>query len=429
MQLSIQTQKPPPGYPLFLTPALQGMRFFAAIFVFLGHMGWTFAGANGSLYFLVLSGYAVTRLLIREWEQLGTIDLLRFWKRRAQKLLPPFFFAMLLTVIIKDFIGAPIQWGHVLSMILFVGNYYNAIFNHPTEGFSLYWTISLLAQFYLLWPLCFSYFIEKSKLTLMWITLSLIIGPVMLRTLLIRRGLAIFPYLYNAFESRVDALALGCLFGLLASAVFFERLRPWIARTGAEPFLTLGLLLYLGTRENSFRLSWGLSLQALLLGILIIQLVLLQAHSIWKWLSARPMTYLGSLSYCFYLFHGFGKSIGIHAPLGDTAQTGIGVLATLGLSAAFAPWFNEKAVPTNLNLAIEPVAPSVPEIRPPNANPFAPEQSLQRRFGRALPKSSAHDSTDGDPKVRLASMNAWRGRAQRKARLTKSSAASRLKLE
>ena len=338
-------QAPPKTY-LLLTPSLHGLRFFAAVLVFFGHMGWALAGANGSLYFLVLSGYAVTRLMIREWSLTGKLDIQAFWVGRAKKLIPPFFVAMLITILIKLWIGAPINWEHALSMFVFVGNYYNAFFNHPTAGFSLYWTLSLLVQFYLLWPICFSYFMKKSKRTLALVTLLCICGPAILRAALIEQGPTIFPYIYNSFESRADALALGCLLGLSASQNLFERFRPWIAKTGAEPFLTLTLLFYLGSREDSFRLSWGLTLQSVFICLLIIQLILLKSHPAWKWLSTPAVVYLGSLSFLFYLFHGIGKSVGLHAPFGVLMQTGVGLLVTFLIAALLQPFFLKLSTPS-----------------------------------------------------------------------------------
>ncbi len=329
--------------PLLLTPSLQGLRFFAALLVFFGHMGWNFAGANGSLYFLVLSGYAVTRLLVREWSLTGKIAISAFWRNRAKKLFPPFALAMAVTLVIKLLIGAPILWNHALSMLIFVGNYYNAFFKHPAAGFSLYWTLSLLVQYYILWPICFAYLMEKSRIHLIAITSLWILIPLCIRATLIHRGSSIFPYIYNSFESRVDALAIGSLLGLTATRPLFEKLKPWIARTGCEPILILSLLFYLGAQDDLIRLSWGLSAQSLLICVLIVQMVLLKNHSAWKWLSHPTTVYLGSLSYLFYLFHGIGKSIGLKIPAGVAAQSIGGLTATLLLAALLQPWFSPKS--------------------------------------------------------------------------------------
>ena len=331
----------PPARPfaLFLSPALQGLRFVAATLVFIGHMGWAFPGANGSLYFLVLSGYAVTRLFIYEWHKKNQLAIIPFLKKRWKKIIPGLVMAIVANLVLKAAIGAPIAWWHALSMSCLVGNYYNAFLNPPASSFASFWTLSLLFQFYFFWAICFASLFQKSDKTLKGVMLALMVGPLMLRLSLIHHGPSIFPYLYNSFETRIDTLATGCLFGLLAQGKFFEQIRRWGARTGIEPFFTISALLYLGLREDSFRLTVGFTLQSLLICLLIAQIIVLSNHRFWRWLSSPPLVYLGSLSYLFYLFHGIGKSIGhAVAPQEVIIQTICGFLSTLAIAALLAPW-------------------------------------------------------------------------------------------
>jgi peptidoglycan/LPS O-acetylase OafA/YrhL len=78
-------------------PALDGVRAIAVIAVFAYHLGLPMArgGFLGVDIFFVLSGYLITSLLLSEHDRTGHIDLLRFWVRRARRLLPALLLALL----------------------------------------------------------------------------------------------------------------------------------------------------------------------------------------------------------------------------------------------------------------------------------------------------------------------------------------------
>ena len=78
-------------------PALDGIRALAVLAVFAYHLGYPQmrGGYLGVDVFFVLSGYLITTLLLRERDATGRIDLLRFWGRRARRLLP----ALLIVVV------------------------------------------------------------------------------------------------------------------------------------------------------------------------------------------------------------------------------------------------------------------------------------------------------------------------------------------
>ena len=66
------------------------MRGLAVMLVVLFHAG--FAGVAGGFIgvdvFFVISGFLITGLLLREHERTGSVDLLRFYARRARRILP-----------------------------------------------------------------------------------------------------------------------------------------------------------------------------------------------------------------------------------------------------------------------------------------------------------------------------------------------------
>ena len=65
-------------------PALDGLRGLAVAVVVAFHLDHLRGGFLGVDLFFVLSGYLITSLLLVEQRGRGTIDLGRFWSRRAR---------------------------------------------------------------------------------------------------------------------------------------------------------------------------------------------------------------------------------------------------------------------------------------------------------------------------------------------------------
>ncbi len=93
--MSVGPPPPPNPYPalqqkgtahgarLLYMPGVDGLRALAVAAVFISHVGgeWLPGGFLGVDFFLVISGYLITALLVAEYRAGGRIDLWRFWVR------------------------------------------------------------------------------------------------------------------------------------------------------------------------------------------------------------------------------------------------------------------------------------------------------------------------------------------------------------
>lgn len=145
-------------------PALDGVRALAVAVVFAYHarLGWAKAGFIGVDVFFVLSGYLITALLLSERRREGTIDLVRFWRARARRLLPAVIVA-LAAVAVAVPILAPEQAyrlrADLIAALAYVSNW-RLIFEHQSYFQSAgrppvlqhLWSLAVEEQFYLLWP-------------------------------------------------------------------------------------------------------------------------------------------------------------------------------------------------------------------------------------------------------------------------------------
>jgi peptidoglycan/LPS O-acetylase OafA/YrhL len=146
-------------------PALDGLRALAVLGVMMYHGGVPVLGGAFLTIdvFFVLSGFLITSLLIGEWRKKLTIQLGKFWARRARRLLPALF-VMLIGVAIYAKVFAPSgEFANLrldsLSALFYVANWHfifagTNYFNLTAHQSPLQhmWSLSIEEQFYIAWP-------------------------------------------------------------------------------------------------------------------------------------------------------------------------------------------------------------------------------------------------------------------------------------
>ncbi len=301
-------------------PDIEGLRAIAVIAVLLYHAGVPFAGGGyvGVDVFFVISGYLITGLLFRELEQTGTISLLRFYSRRAKRLLPLTAVVLVAVVAVSWPLFDPVRMEEVswdvISAGLYVMNWTLAF--QATDYFAAglqaspvqhFWTLAVEEQFYLVWPtllLAVAWWYRRDKenrnlRTALAVTFAFI-------------AVASFAYGVYATEreagvayfstlTRVWELALG---GLLALAPV-SRLR-WMPRWAMMTLSSagLGMILFATLRFNDDTLFPGTAALIPTLGtatIIVAGFATFEGPS--RLLTLAPMRHIGRVSYSWYLWH------------------------------------------------------------------------------------------------------------------------------
>jgi peptidoglycan/LPS O-acetylase OafA/YrhL len=207
----------------------------------------------------------------------------------------------------------PVNWPQAWSAFFYATNYYNAVQGDPSTAFSHTWSLAIEEQFYLAWPLLFLWW-QRRPDRLLGRLVALIAAAWVYRAVLALVVAVDSGYIYSAFDTRFDALMIGCAMAVAvrrgAGAAFWQA----ATRSAVLPVLTVGLLcasLFAGPLLfDRYRDVIGYGVEALLTAVLIFQLAALSTTSAaWGWLNNGALQYLGRLSYSLYLY----QQVTLHA--------------------------------------------------------------------------------------------------------------------
>ena len=286
-------------------PALDGLRAVAVALVILYHAGWKVPGGLGVLVFFVLSGFLITWLMLKEADGYGTVSLKQFYIRRSLRIFPAFYVFACLGISVLLMFHKHIVWPQALAALTYWSNYYQAIRGDPNTLLSHTWSLAIEEQFYLLWPSVFLFFLRKrnglAKFLVVVIAMVWIHRLVLLILVHVNRG-----YCYEAFDTRADSLAAGCLLAVLLWNRKFQGFFNWIC---SSQWLAVSFIVALTASSAAelyfgryYRDAIGLGLDSLLVAICIPQLISFWNTPAFGWLNWSWMRHVGVLSYSMYLY-------------------------------------------------------------------------------------------------------------------------------
>lgn len=257
----------------------------------------------GVLTFFVISGFLITFLLVKERQRTGSVSLKQFYIRRSLRIFPAFYVYWFIVVgAVLALRPSLLLWGQAVAAFFYVNNYYQGLHGYPSALMSHTWSLGVEEQFYLLWPAVFLLF--RNKLGALAKGLCVLI-PLLwaYRILLVKVGVA-DAYIYTSFETRVDAIMVGCLLAIVLSTGAAPKLIKELRRTRYLPLVIALLLLSIfgGFRVmDDYKNVVGFALDPVLVAVLLLQLTSMQGA---EWMDRNPLSYLGRISYSSYLYQG-----------------------------------------------------------------------------------------------------------------------------
>jgi peptidoglycan/LPS O-acetylase OafA/YrhL len=298
-------------------PYLDGLRAVAVYLVVLFHAGsHRFSGGYiGVDVFFVLSGFLVTRLLLRDLTSRGRVGYSRFYSRRFRRLLPAAFVTLVITALVFSAIASPVQVldaaGGFKAAFLYVTNWY--FIAQATSYFGAdvasnpvlhFWSLAVEEQFYLLWPLLLGGLYALSR--------RFANHRRFLQTVIAAGAVTSLTWAwwlkgtnptraYYGTDARAYQLLAGALLALTPGAI------KWLAgrrRTavGMGALGLGGLILVAATAPSLDAIQRGTIVTALTV-TLIAALEATRGAGAGRILSVGPFVYLGKISYGTYLWH------------------------------------------------------------------------------------------------------------------------------
>lgn len=145
---------------------LDGLRSIAVLSVLFFHAGfdqWFSGGYVGVDIFFVISGFLITRLIMKEVESNGTFSFSNFYYRRCKRLFPALLFTLVASFIFAFLLFTPQHFerfgGELVYSALSISNFFfwseSGYFNNDAVFKPLLhtWSLSVEEQFYLFWPI------------------------------------------------------------------------------------------------------------------------------------------------------------------------------------------------------------------------------------------------------------------------------------
>ncbi|MFJ4845809.1 MULTISPECIES: acyltransferase family protein [unclassified Streptomyces] len=292
---------------------LDGLRGLAALYVVLFHCWlYTFPGYPDSsapwwldglmfgrlavVFFLVVSGFSLAVTPARNgWR---TDGLARFLRRRAWRILPPYWAALVMSLLIAWFVVPASHFGPPTGRsVLVYGLLAQDMVTAPTPN-GAFWSIGVEAELYLVFPLLL--FVRRRLGAV-----ALVAGvalPVVVRGLTAANASPVegdnwlTPHLAPAFVAGVAAA------GVVAASAKVRRLPwHWLASAAVVPVLALGIAKGpVWTVNHYFWIDLAI---APAMAMLLAAVATGRPAVLVRLLTARPLSSLGGFSYSLYLIH------------------------------------------------------------------------------------------------------------------------------
>ncbi|HEY9279825.1 MAG TPA: acyltransferase family protein [Eoetvoesiella sp.] len=294
-------------------PEIQGVRAVGAFLIAVCHI-WFVKVSGGVDVFFVVSGFLMSGVLLRQYNQTDSINVFGFWARIIRRITPSAYLIILLTLFgAMVWLPRPLWHGFIVEAVytalhaenlhLMAASVDYLARDVPPSPVQQFWALSIQMQFYIVWPFVFllagwiakktasgiiPFAVALAAITLASLAFSILntpsnpgaayFNPATRIWEFAAGGLCavLLPYISTTQLTRAICGWAGLLL-ILACAALLPRSVQFPGYVALVPVVGAVLILFAGTSGSRFGVD--------------------------RFLSSRPLVALGSLSFTFYLWH------------------------------------------------------------------------------------------------------------------------------
>lgn len=254
--------------------------------------------------FFCVSGFVITKSIYNKLLSSSDgvkINVLKtFWIKRAFRLLPASLFFITLTFILSlsynnhGAYGSPsANFADIITQLFQLSNFRYHLCS--TGAFecgknSIYWSLSLEEQFYILMPLLVLALRNKTP--------AFLIAIILIQAPLIR------PMFSLPWMIRTDSIAWGCLIAIASNSQFYNRIKPaFLHNKLASMVVSMALILSLAFITHGHGFVYNLSAMAMVSALMVF-IASYNDGLLFKYIKNNTIAlWIGSRSYSIYLCH------------------------------------------------------------------------------------------------------------------------------
>ncbi|WP_434614698.1 acyltransferase family protein [Arthrobacter sp. A5] len=296
-------------------PEVQGLRSLAVLMVVIYHV-WLGRVSGGVDIFLLVSAFLMTRQFVGRVERGTPLDLLKHWLHLFKRLLPAVV-VVLLSVLAATYLWLPqTRWKDIFAQTWASAFYFEnwALTSNSVDYYAAdhslasplqhFWSLSIQGQVFILWPLIFAAaaLLARTFRLRYRVLLTYIFGLIFILSLLvsIRETGSNQAFAYFDTRARLWEFALGSLLALLLPYLNLpHRVRVLLGWLGVVAMISCGIVLDIEQQFPGFIALWP----TLAAALIIIAGRSDSRFGMDRFLSSRPLVFMGGNSYALYLWH------------------------------------------------------------------------------------------------------------------------------
>jgi peptidoglycan/LPS O-acetylase OafA/YrhL len=262
-------------------------------------------GFLGVDLFFVLSGFLIVTLLLREKNRSGRISLRKFYMRRTLRIFPPYYGLLALLSVVYIVLPGLNTSASFFDCLPFYLTYTSNWSLRQAANLGIMWSLAAEEQFYVAWPAVEKYLRAGQ--------VYLVLAVVVLINQLINFGVldGVLAWLYGLdrapplpiLDSTFTPIALGVVVAhVLDHPQGFAAAARWLGQRNSAVMLLL-LLLSLVAWLPADLSGWPRLSLHVVMAAWLTSLVVREDNGMRVVMTARPVAFVGAISYGMYLYH------------------------------------------------------------------------------------------------------------------------------